>query len=99
VRTAYRVRQVVNAINLATLLGLALAKVSRATLHRGPDGLVVATGAQRPLLPAWAFTVGNVVITRDEAPSDALLAHEARHASQWACCVVLFLPLYWLAAA
>jgi hypothetical protein len=98
VHAAHRTRQVVNALNLSTLLGLALAKASGATLGRGPDGLVLATGVRRRLLSASAFTVGNVVIIAVDSPSAELLRHEGRHASQWACCVVLFLPLYWLAA-
>ena len=97
-RPAYRTRQVVNALNLSTLLGLALAKLSGAGLSRGEDGLVIATGVRRRLLSASAFTVGNVVIVAVDAPSAELLRHEARHATQWACCVLLFLPLYWLAA-
>ena len=97
-RPAYRVRQVVNVVNLSTLLGLAIAAASRASLARGNDGLVLATGARGSFPKASAFTVGNVVIVRTPTPSAELLRHEARHATQWACCVVLFLPLYWLAA-
>jgi len=92
------VRQVVNAVNLSTLLGLAIARACGAALAPGDDGLVLATGARGSVPTASAFTVGNVVIVRTPAPSAALLRHEARHATQWACCVVLFLPLYWLAA-
>ena len=52
---------------------------------------------------AVAFTVGNVVLTRltaDElAKRPRLLAHEARHATQWAWCLgPVFLPLYVVAA-
>jgi hypothetical protein len=87
-----------NAINLSTLLGLALAKASGSTLASGPDGLVLATQPRRRLLRASAFTVGNVVLVSVEQPSAELLRHEARHSTQWAWCVLLFLPLYWLAA-
>jgi hypothetical protein len=96
-RAALRVRQVVNAVNLSTLLGLGLAKVAGARLDNGPDGLVLATSARRRLLRASAYTVGNVVITTRPALDARLLAHESRHATQWAWCVVLFLPLYALA--
>jgi hypothetical protein len=49
-------------------------------------------------------TIGNVVLLRlDDAALAArptLLRHEARHASQYACCLGLpMLPLYVLAAA
>jgi hypothetical protein len=97
VRAAYRVRQGVNAVNGSTLLGLALAKAYGARLQRGDDGLVLARGARDGLPRASAFTVGNVVILRVE-PDEQLLRHEAAHATQWACCVVVFLPLYWAAA-
>lgn len=97
-RAAYRARQVVNALNLSTLLGLAIAAASGAQLAGGPDGLVIASRPRRRLLAAAAFTVGNVVIVAVESPSESLLRHEARHATQWAWCVLLFLPLYWLAA-
>ena len=85
-------------MNLSTLLGLAVATACGGTLARGDDGLVLATGARGSLPRASAFTVGNVVIVRAGSPSPELLRHEARHATQWACCVVVFLPLYLLAA-
>jgi hypothetical protein len=97
-RREYRLRQVVNALTLSTLLGLLVAKVLRASLTRGHDGLVLALGAGGRFPDARAFTIGNVIVLRVE-PDAALLGHEARHATQWACCVVLFLPLYLLAAA
>jgi len=97
-RPAYRVRQTMNALNLSTLLGLALAKASGAVLTSGRDGLVLALGARGRFPDARAFTVGNVVILRVD-PEDELLRHEAHHATQWAWCVIVFLPLYLLAVA
>lgn len=98
VRSPHRVRQVVNAVNLSTVAGLALAKAQGASLRPGPDGLVLGTGARGRFPDASAYTVGNVIVARDGVDlTDDLLAHEAAHASQWACCVVLFLPLYLLA--
>jgi hypothetical protein len=39
-----------------------------------------------------------VVLTRRESLDERLLAHEGRHATQWACCAGLpMLPLYLLA--
>lgn len=98
-RTAYRVRQIVNALNGSTLLGLAVAKSYRGRLEKGPDGLVVARGVGGSFPRADAFTVGNVVLLRTASPSPTLLLHEGRHATQWACCIVLFLPLYLAAVA
>jgi hypothetical protein len=98
VRPAYRVRQIVNALNGSTLLGLVLAKAYGARLEPAPDGLVLARGARDAVPRADAFTVGNVILVRVAEPPDLLLQHEAVHATQWACCVLLFLPLYGLAA-
>jgi hypothetical protein len=97
------VRQVANVVNLSTPLGLALALAGRGTLRRGPDGLLLAHAVRLPAR-APAFTVGNVVLLRlddaDLARRPRLLVHEARHATQYACCVgPLMLPLYGLAAA
>ena len=99
----WRLRQVANVVNLSTPLGLALALAGRGTLRRGPDGLLVAHAVRLPA-KAPAFTVGNVVLLRlDDAAlarRPRLLVHEARHATQYACCVgPLMLPLYGLAAA
>lgn len=95
-------RQVANVVNLSTPLGLLLALAGRARVTAGPDGLLVATGF-RPRVPAPAFTVGNVVLTRLDGEALAarprLLVHEARHSTQYACCVgPVLLPLYGLAA-
>ena len=103
VEPRWRVRQVANVVNLSTPLGLALALAGRGTLRRGPDGLLVAHAVRLPA-KAPAFTVGNVVLLRlDDAAlarRPRLLVHEARHATQYACCVgPLMLPLYGLAAA
>ena len=106
-RSAVRVRRVANLVNGSTLLGLVVARVAaeRAVPYR--DGLWLA-GGYRPRFPlAGAFTIGDVVIVR--APRETvqaldrsdprLLDHEARHATQYACCLGLpFLPLYGAAA-
>jgi hypothetical protein len=103
VEARWRLRQVVNVVNLSTPLGLLLALAGRGTLGRGPDGLLLAHAVRLPAR-APAFTVGHVVLLRlDDAAlarRPRLLAHEARHATQYACCVgPLMLPLYGLAAA
>ena len=59
---------------------------------------MLALGARGRFPDARAFTVGNVIILRVE-PDDDLLLHESHHATQWAWCVLLFLPLYLLAVA
>jgi hypothetical protein len=92
-RARYRTRQLVNAANLSTLAGLAVAKSLGARLERGPDGVVLARGAGGRFPRADAFTIGNVVVLRVD-PSPELLRHESRHSTQWAWCVLLFLPLY-----
>lgn len=101
------VRQVVNAVTLATPLGLALARLGRAHLVRGPDGLLLALDYRFPVPAprAPAVTVGDVVLLRmgsaDVATRRRLLVHEGRHAAQWACWLgpVGFVPAYLLASA
>lgn len=100
----WRVRQVLNAVNGSTLLGLALGAASRCTFRHGPDGLLLATRSRLPLRGAAALTVGDVILTpRDAAflrERPRLLAHEGRHSWQYAACLGLpLLPLYGLAAA
>ncbi|WP_104172825.1 DUF4157 domain-containing protein [Arthrobacter sp. Y81] len=98
-----RLRQIANALNASTLLGLLLARCARTAVRTGPRGLLIATGYRWRLPFAQAFTVGNVVLFRADAPealsNRALLRHEERHSSQYAwCCGLPFLPLYFIAA-
>ena len=102
---AHRVRAVGNALNLSTVLGLALGLAGRARLRRGPDALVFAEGYRLPLPKASAFTVGNVVLvpggTAEEVElrQPGTLAHEAAHAWQYFGLLGLpFLPLYAVAS-
>ena len=102
-RASLRVRQVINLVNLSTLLGLLIAGAGRARVQSGPDGLLLARGYRLGLPRAPAFTVGNVILLRltDEqlARRPKLLQHEARHATQYAVCIgPVMLPLYFLAA-
>ena len=104
VRWQVRLRQVANVVNLSTPLGLLVAALGRARLAHGPDGLLLARGYRLRVPAAPAFTVGNVVLLRlDDAAlarRPMLLAHESRHATQYAWCVgPMLLPLYGLAAA
>ena len=90
-------------VNLSTPLGLGLALAGRGRIRRGPDGLLVAHAVRLPAR-APAFTVGNVVLLRlDDAAlarRPRLLVHEARHATQYACCGgLVMVPLYLAAAA
>jgi hypothetical protein len=89
-------RQWWNAINLTTPLGLVLALASGCSVHRGPLGLVLAPGYRWPFPDGGAFTVGNVVLFRARTViTPHLLAHESRHATQYAWCAGLpFLVLY-----
>ncbi len=100
----WQLRETANWVNLSTPAGLALAWLGRAEISRGPHGLRLATGYGLGFPVATAFTVGSVVLTRrspgwlEERPH--LLAHEERHASQYAMCGGLpFIPLYLLATA
>jgi len=102
-RAAYRVRLVANLVNGSTLAGVVVATAGRARLARGHDGLLIGERYRLPVPPAPAFTLGNVIMTRIERDAllgqEALLAHEARHATQFACCAgLVMLPLYFTAA-
>ena len=64
----------------------------------------MGAGYRLPVPPAPAFCLGNVLVTRlgyaTFTGEVRLFAHEARHATQYACCGgVLMLPLYGIAAA
>jgi hypothetical protein len=103
----YWVRLAVNTLNGSTLLGLVAALVGRARLTRGPEGLLLGWGYRFrvPLRRTPAFTLGNVVLLRARDPQflrrrSTLLTHEARHATQYACCLgVVMVVLYLLASA
>jgi hypothetical protein len=103
VRAAYRVRLVANLVNGSTLVGVLVAAAGRARLAGGTDGLLIAERYRLPLPPAPAFCLGNVLLTRADrnvfVRAEALLAHEARHATQFAWCAgLVMLPLYFAAA-
>src|SRR6476659_6006947 len=92
----------INRANGSTLAGLGVAALGGARVVRSAARLFVGTGYRLPVPPAPAFCLGNVVVTRlDELdPGSALFRHEARHATQYACCGgVVMVPLYLLAAA
>lgn len=95
-------RSRLNLANGSTLLGLALARLGRAEVRRGPRRLWLAEGHRLPT-PAAAFTVGDVLFHRRAqgfSGRPALLRHEARHAEQYAWCGGLpFVVLYAAAAA
>ena len=98
----HRFRRVVNLVNGSSIAGLAIARLGSATVSSGPEGLWLAEGYRLPFPVAGAFTVGNVVITPTSFDqlrtwSPHVLEHEARHAWQYVCCGVLFLPLYLVA--
>jgi hypothetical protein len=98
-----RFKLVVNFLNLSTLGGFVVAMIGRAKVRRGPRGLFYATGYQLGFPIANAFTIGNVVLTKnqpayfDNRPD--LLRHEERHSWQYVVLIGLpMLPLYTLAA-
>jgi hypothetical protein len=93
-----------NLVNGSTLAGILVAAAGRAPLARGRDGLLIGVRYRLPLPAAPAFTMGNVILTRADRAAlpgcPALLAHEGRHANQYAWCAGLaMLPLYFAAAA
>jgi hypothetical protein len=99
----HRTRTALTALNGTTGAGLLLAVAGRARVRRGRDGVLIAEGYRRRVPPATCFTVGSVVLTRRTAEwllaeeRAVLLAHESRHAGQYAVLGPLFWPAYWLA--
>src|SRR2546430_8762845 len=92
----------INLANGSTLAGLGVAALGGARVARSADRLFVGTGYRLPVPPAPAFCLGNVIVTRLDGldPSSALFRHEARHATQYACCGGGgMVPLYPAAAA
>ena len=92
----------INLANGSTLAGLGVAALGGARVARSADRLVVGTGYRLPVPPAPAFCLGNVIVTRLDGldPDSALFRHEARHATQYACCGgLVMVPLYLAAAA
>jgi hypothetical protein len=92
----------INVANGSTLAGLAVAALGGARVARSADRLFVGTGYRLPVPPAPAFCLGNVIVTRLPGldPSSVLFRHEARHATQYACCGgVAMVPLYLVAAS
>jgi len=94
-------RTLLTAVNGTTLVGLGVAVLCGAKVRRGPGGILVAEGYRRKVPPATCFTIGSVIITRrtaewllHESRAD-LLAHESRHAGQYAVLGPLFWPAYW----
>jgi len=99
-RAGLRARQLVNLANGSTLAGLGVAALGGARVARSTDGLFLATSYRLGVPPAPAFCLGNVIVTRLDGLTPGLLRHEARHATQFACCGgVLMVPLYLAAAA
>ena len=96
-------RNVLTAANGTTVAGLLLATVAGARVRRGRSGVLIAEGYWPKVPPASCFTVGSVILTRNTAEwllADEhadLLAHESRHAGQYAMFGPLFWPAYWLA--
>ncbi|MET8147525.1 hypothetical protein ACIBSW_05520 [Actinoplanes sp. NPDC049668] len=95
------VRTALTAVNGTTLVGLGLAVLCGTRIRRGPGGILIAEGYRRKMPPATCFTVGSVIITRRTADwllhesRAGLLAHETRHAGQYAVFGPLFWPAYW----
>ena len=106
--TGHRLRAAANWINLSTPAGLLLARVGAQAPRRARNGLLVSHGYRLPIPPAPAFTLGNVVLLRAPIQPGAdpigairvpLLAHEERHATQYALCGGLVMPVLYVAAA
>ena len=97
------VRNLANALNGSTALGLMLGAVGRGR-PRKVGHLIVFDGVRLPWVTASAMTVGSVVLIMGRSLEEisarvpTLLDHEDEHAWQYAYCFGLpFLPLYFAA--
>lgn len=92
------VKLVGNFLNLSTPAGALVGVLGRASLSRGPRGLFFANGYRLGFPVAGAFTVGNVILSkngREYFDDAALVRHEERHSWQYFCLIGLpMLPLY-----
>jgi hypothetical protein len=97
-----RTRTILTAVNGTTAMGLLIARATRTTITRAPDGLFIAEGYRFARPPATCFTIGSVIITKRSAEwllddkRARLLKHESHHASQYAVLGPFFWPAYWL---
>ena len=98
-------RQAVNWLNLSTPAGLLIAVIGRASVGRSERGTFLATSYRWRFPVASAFTVGNVIVTRNDhtwcADHPQVLKHEDRHCTQYAFCLgpVMGVPYLLCAAA
>ena len=86
-----------NFVNLSTPVGLAVARIGRATIRRGPRGLFLGEGYRFKFPIAGAFTIGNVITTSSTWDTmlhkyPYLIKHEEAHTWQYFYC--LGLPYY-----
>jgi hypothetical protein len=92
------VKLVGNFLNLSTLAGAFVGVLGRAKFTRGPRGLYFANGYKLGFPVAGAFTIGNVILSKNDRSyfdNPALLRHEERHSWQYFCLIGLpMLPLY-----
>jgi hypothetical protein len=93
-----RVKLVGNFVNLSTVAGVVVGLLGRAKFSRGPRGLFFANGYRLGFPVAGAFTIGNVVLSKNDRAyfdNPALVRHEERHSWQYFCLIGLpMLPLY-----
>jgi hypothetical protein len=92
-RLLWRVREFVNFINLSTPAGCVLALIGGASLRRTDTEyrMIHASGYRLKYPIRMVFTIGNVVISPFDTAGlpGNLLAHERRHATQYAWCLGL----------
>lgn len=83
-----------------TLLGIVVAVVAGARLHRAGRVLEAHGGGLDRLLRPWAcaLTLGHVILARDAGSLDHLREHELAHVRQYEWLGPSFLPVYFLLA-
>lgn len=97
---AERAKWCANWANGSTALGFAVARLGRARMTKGPRGLYLASGYRFGFPVAGAFTVGNVIVSKENwhdlrLQRPLLITHEEQHSWQYVVCGGLpFIPLY-----
>lgn len=91
-------RAAANLLNGSTAAGRAWALARGGHCSPAKGLMTLCTGMNGGVPPGGhAFTIGNVVMTEDTGLRPGELAHETKHANQWAVLGLSFVPDYFTA--
>jgi hypothetical protein len=91
-------RAAANVLNGSTYAGMRYAMAMGGRCATAKGGMILCTGmAKGSVSFAHAFTIGNVTMTEDNGLLKGELAHETKHADQWAALGWGMVPAYFTA--